>query len=113
MPPPPKIPDAMDNMTEERKEERLRLKEQLARREKRAKHPRQPLSTINQEGERSPEASHLAALDNQVKKSEAVISKHKWVGDSFGAVDDTDHSATLRGRYLILTWSVSRWVCGR
>ena len=107
----------MDNMTEERKEEYRRLKGQLARREKRAKQPRQPLPTINQEGERSREASHLAALNNKVKESEAVTSKHKWVGDSFGAVDDTHHSETLRGRYVIGTWSVSRsvtWsVCGR
>ena len=95
MPPSPKIPDAMDHMTEEYR----RLKEQLARREKRANQPRQPLSTINQEGERSPEASHLAALNNQVKESEAVMRKHKWVGSGFGAVEDTDHSETLRGRW--------------
>ena len=95
MPPPPQIPDAMDHMTEERKEEYQRLKEQLARRDKRAKQPRQPLSTINQEGERSPEASHLAALNNRAKESEAVASKHKWVGDSLGAVDDTPISRKL------------------
>ena len=111
---PPKTPDAMDHMPEERKEEYRWLKEQLARREKRANQPRQPLSTINQERERSPEASHLAALDNQVKESEATISKHKWVGGSFGAVDDTYHSETVCGRYVFgdvvgmcsVTWSV-------
>ena len=66
MPPPPRTPDAMGHMPEKRDEEYRRLKEQLARLEKRAKQPRQPLSTINQEGERFAEASHLAALNNQV-----------------------------------------------
>ena len=45
------------------------------------------------------------------------MRKHKWVGDRFSAVDDTDHSETLRGRYVFgsvvgmcsVTWSV----CGR
>ena len=43
-------------------------------------------------------ALHLAALSSKVKESEATISRHKWVGDSFGAVDDTEHSEILRGR---------------